>query len=287
MTSDSSESFRKHIEEVHRTHQRATKAMLSRIVLRPDSGHTLFNNLLPDVIENDIRAAIWSSEHELAQLDPEHLLRPDTPLSLAETIATSHIEELAVPGRPLTKDRLFHVDPGLVKVAEELEGTDIGWPDDERVFHDVLPEDYDDIAFAHRLAEGSKAYNNFPALLSTPPSLPELDEAFIDFMHRTKLFQYATKPYLARAYALQPDFMNALQRSMTDVGSPQAWRERLLDATAGEDADHEDMVLLRASRLAYQLLINLMGKDDLMIQSKILTMSSQREIQDPVVELWT
>lgn len=287
MTSDSQESSQKHIQELHQKHRRATRAMLNHLVVRSHEDYKHLPILDDESLQNDIRAAIWSTEYELVQADPDRLNRPDAPLNLAEAMANSHLEDLATPGRPLTIDRLLHIDPKLVPIADRIAETDISWPSDETVFHDVLPSDYDDYAFAFRLAEGSGAHNNFPKLLMTAPSYPEPGEHYIAFMHRTPMHHYATKPYLARAYALQPEFMLALQSAMAKINSPQEWRQRLLDASENDDADPEDLVLLRASRLSYQLLINLMRSDDNKTQAKITTMSLHNTITNPVEELWT
>lgn len=284
MTSDSHESPDKNIQDLYRTQRRATTAMLTRVALRV--GEPVLPNVEDDTLENSIRAAIWKHGRLIEAADPDRLLAPDKPLNLAEAMAGSPLNELATPGRPLTMDRLRQIDPGLVPDAESMKDSVVSWPDDDTVFHDVLPADYDDYAFAHNLSLKSKAHNNFPKLLMTRPSFPEKGEDFMSFGKRTKMFQYATKPYLARAYALQPDFMKALQTNLAATDSPQVWREQLM-AAAEEDADPDNKLLLRASRLAYQLLINLMRSDDNQIQSDIISLSLSHEITDPVQELWT
>src|SRR5690606_12870537 len=129
------------------------------------------------------------------------------------------------------------------------------------------PEDFDDYTFGSKLVYGGQAYNNFPAILSVKPNRPSEGENLVNFMTRVQLFQYATKPYLARAHALAPVFMDALQRRMSELPERSLWEKSLFRAVSEEHADSEDRILLRGSRLAYQLLINLMRSDDLATQA--------------------
>ncbi len=285
MTHDSHESSPERIRQLYDTHHRATKAMLQRVVLHDGLDDTDQHD--GGRLDTTIQRAIGHTEEVIARLDPTGEYKPDRPLSLVETMVNSRLEDLAMPGRPLTVDRLQHIDPMFAEIAESMNQTDVGWPDDETVFHDVLPEDYDDQAFGRALVQNRACYNNFPAILAAEPSLPKDDEDMMTYMLRTKLYMYASKPYLVRAHALQPEFMGAFQRTMAERSSMNAWVNSLYMAVTEEHPDPEDQVLLRASRLAYQLLINLMRKDDLQIQAKLMTTSMQREITDPVVELRT
>lgn len=285
MTQDSYESSPERIRELYATRERATRAMLERVVLHAGAGDSERHD--GDRLEVTIRRAIEHTEQEIARLDPSGEHKPDRPLSLLETMANPHLEALATPGRPLTIDRLRHIDPELAEIGEAMSRTDINWPDDETVFHDVLPEDFDDRAFGEHLVRDRAHYNNFPAILASEPSRPEEGEDMITYMFRTKLFMYATKPYVARAHALQPEFMGAFQRMMAEKSSMKEWTNSIYMATTEEYPDPEDQIMLRASRLAYQLMINLMRKDDLQIQAAILTTKPQHEITDPVVELRT
>jgi hypothetical protein len=287
MTRDSQESSPEDIKQIYEKHRRATRAMLERIVLRGPHGSREQSDEEAEM-EESIRSAILSTEEAILRLDPDEEHRPDVPRSLVEAMANStHLEDLAMPGRPLTAGRLLQIDPALVSVAETMNDNDICWPDDDTVFHDVLPEDFDDMAFGSKLAWNRAHYNNFPAIISTKPSRPEEGEDIVAFWSRTKSYQYATKPYLMRAHALQPEFMDVLQRTMEDHYGMQDWVDRLYQSVTETDPDPEDLVLLRASRLAYQLLINLMRKDDLQTQGRIMTTSLQHEITDPITELFT
>lgn len=285
MTHDSGESSPDHIHRLYDTHHRATKAMLQRVVLH--DGLDEADQHDGGRLDATIRNALMHTEEAIATLDPTGEYKPDRPLSLVETMVDSHLEDLAMPGRPLTIDRLRHISPAYAEIGEAMSQTIIGWPDDETVFHDVLPEDYDDQAFGKGLVDNRACYNNFPAILAAEPSQPKEGEDMMAYMLRTKLYMYASKPYLARAHALQPEFMGAFQRTMAERSSMNAWVSSLYMAVTEEYPDPEDQVLLRASRLAYQLMVNLMRKDDLQIQAKIMTTSMHREITDPVVELRT
>jgi hypothetical protein len=285
MTHDSHESSPEYIRDLYATRERATKAMLERVVLHAGVSDSKRHD--DDRLEETIRQALGHTEEEIARLDPTGEYKPDRPLSLLETMANSPLEQLATPGRPLTIDRLQHIDPDLAEIAEDMSQTDISWPDDESVFHDVLPEDFDDKAFGSHLVRDHAHYNNFPAILAAEPSRPEEGEDMITYMFRTRLFMYATKPYVARAHALQPEFMGAFRRMMAEKSSMKEWSNSIYMATTEAYPDPEDQILLRASRLAYQLMINLMRKDDLQIQANILTTSLHNEITDPVVELRT
>lgn len=287
MAHESFEASEKAKQETRREHRRAVQAMLRLIALREPHEYRT-PNLDPESHEGALRLEVFRTQHEMLLQDPHAHDIISVNQSLAETLLHPRLNDLAEPGRPLTKERLRTIDPAFLAVAESMEAKGLGWPDDETIFHDVLPEDYDDHAFGRRLLEGgSRAYNNFPAILSTAPALPAEGEEGIDFMSRTRLFQYATKPYLIRAHELMPDFMGTLQRIMQQKYPMAEWTDSLQRAALDEHPDPEDVLLLRASRLAYQLLINLMRKDDLQTQARIMTMSLHHEITDPHVELWT
>lgn len=284
MTSESYDASPHDIQRIHAQRRQAAQAMVRLIVLRGEQAP----NLEADSHEGWLRNQVFRLQHEALQLDPEgvHDTEPRY-LTLAETMVHPRLEELAQPGRPLTRERLIQVDPTLLAVADRVDAEGIGWPTEDAVFHDVLPEDFDDFAFGRRLAEGGRAYNNFPALLSAIPSVPSEGEDIVSFMQRTKWYQYATKPYLVRAHMVEPEFMGALQRRMTEVGSAKDWQENLFRAVTEEHPDPEDQILLRASRLAYQLLINLMRADDLHVQAELLSMHTKQDITDAITELWT
>jgi hypothetical protein len=274
-------------QKARQDHRRAALAMMRLIALREPHEYKT-PNLDPESYEGSLRLEVFRTQHNMLQEDPNaHEIQPVT-FSLAETMLHPHLIELAQPGRPLTRERLHQIDPKLEVTIDSMERKGIGWPDDDTVFHDVLPEDFDDHAFGRRLVESNMAYNNYPGILSAAPALPDDGENSFDFLNRTRLYQYATKPYLIRAHELLPDFMGTLQRTIEQRQYPmEEWRASLQRAVLDEHPDPDDQLLLRASRLAYQLLINLMRKDDLQTQAHIMTMSSQRDITDPVVELWT
>ncbi len=286
MAHESFEASEKAKQDAREAHRRAALAMVRLIALREPHEHRNLN-LDPNSYEGSLRLEVFRTQHNMLQQDPDAHEIISTEQTLAETLLHPHLNELAQPGRPLTKDRLQRIDPALLVAAESMEAKGVGWPDDNTVFHDVLPEDFDDKAFGRRLFDAGSAYNNFPAILSAAPSLPEEGEDGLEFMNRTRLYQYATKPYLIRAHELLPDFMGTLQRTMEQKYPMVEWVGSLQRAMLDEHPDPEDELLLRASRLAYQLLINLMRKDDLQIQAHLMTMTLHREIDDPVVELWT
>lgn len=286
MTIGSPESTAENKKQLHISHRRAAEAMMRIIALRDVSKYRS-PNLDPDSYEGSVRQRLFALQHQALDADPKGEYAEPLHRTLAESLMNPYLSDMAQPGRPLTRDRLVHLNPELRDVADRMNTLGVGWPDDETVFHDVLPEDFDDYAFGRRLADRGRAYNNFPAILTASPSLPETGESMIDYMNNTKLFQYASKPYLIRAHALQPEFMGSLQAIMEIRGSTDQWAESLYRAVTDEDPDPEDQILLRASRMSYQLLINLMRKDDLQIQARLLTMSMHREITDPIEELWT
>jgi hypothetical protein len=286
MTTGPHEHAVEHARQLHGRHRKASEAMMCIIALRNDEGRRS-PDLDPNSYEGHIRADVFRLQHDLLQLDPEEKYAESRHKSLAESLTSPYLYEMAQPGRPLTRDRLMQLDPQLIEVADRMETEGIGWPDDETVFHDVLPEDFDDFAFGRRLVERGRAYNNFPAILRAEPSTPNENENMVEFMNRTKFFQYASKPYLVRAHAIQPEFMGALQSLMDHQGSADDWAASLYDAVTHEYPDPDDRILLRASRIAYQLLINLMRSDDLQTQGRLLTMTARHEITDPIVELWT
>jgi hypothetical protein len=287
MAHDSFDASDEARQQARNAHQRAAKAMVRLIALREPHEHKT-PNLDPKSYEGSLRLEVFRTQHEMLQYDPNaHETMSATP-SLAETLLHPHLHDFAQPGRPLTRERLHQIDPKLEAAVDSMESKGVGWPDDETVFHDVLPEDFDDYAFGRRLVESNMAYNNYPAILSAAPALPNEGENSFDFLNRTRLYHYATKPYLIRAHELMPDFMGALQHTLEQRQFPmEEWRASLQRAVLDDHPDPDDQLLLRASRLAYQLLINLMRKDDLQTQARIMTMSSQSDITDPIVELWT
>lgn len=274
------------LRRIHADRHRAERAMLQLIVLR-DADGIKTPNLDPASHEGWVRSQVFRLQHESLLADPDGEYDTPRELSLEAALANPILTTLAQPGRPLTPERLIEIDPSLLVVSSNMDAQGIGWPSSDNVFHDVLPEDFDDTSFGLRIVNEKYAYNNFPAILATYPNRPFKGEELLEFMNRTANYQYATKPYVARAHALQPDFMGALQSRMADMQSLSDWQASVFCAVNEDHPDPDDRILLRASRLAYQLLINLMRKDDLQIQSRLITLSMQQEITDPTKELWT
>lgn len=273
-------------QQARHDHRLAALAMVRLIALREPHEHKT-PNLDPESYEGALRLEVFRTQHTMLQQDPNAHDIISVTSSLAETVLHPHLNEFARPGIPLTGERLHHIDPALDAVVGAMERKGIGWPDDDNAFSDTLPEDFNDDMFGHQILEGGSAYNNFPAILSTAPAVPIEGESSVDFMARTRLFQYATKPYLIRAHTLMPDFMGTLQRTIERPYPLEEWTAALQRAVFDDHPDPDDRLLLRASRLAYQLLINLMRKDDLQTQARLMTMSLQHDITDPRTELWT
>ncbi|MDQ5932672.1 MAG: hypothetical protein QG649_757 [Patescibacteria group bacterium] len=287
MTTDSAESSSEDIHRIRNEHRRASHALLQLSVLR-DQDEYRTPTFDPDSQEGWLRNQVFRLHHELLNSDSyEELIEPRD-VTLAEALSDHRLNDFATPGRALTRHRLMQIDPELCEIADQMEEQGIGWPDDESaVGHDVIPEDFDDYTFGSKLVYGGQAYNNFPAILSVKPNRPSEGENLVNFMTRVQLFQDATKPYLARAHALAPVFMDALQRRMSELPERSLWEKSLFRVVSEEHADSEDRILLRGSRLAYQLLINLMRADDLATQATIVGTTTGKSITDPVEELWT
>ena len=242
---------------------------------------------------------------------PEHGERPE-PLSLERLLRRDEheLKSLAEPGRPLTRDRLRDINELLLEVADDADRVGIGWPDETSVISvanegvvarliatEQLQADWR--FTAEILAEESEViddtvgrvgFNNFPALLRSRPVRPQEGETIGDFMaSNPSEALYGSKPYLWRAHMLKPDFMEALNAEVVRHGGPHGWNAALLRAAADPEHHPQDVALLRASRLAYVMLANLMRVDDLERQYDWLGFESEHipTITDPDVELWT
>ena len=245
------------------------------------------------------------------RFQPEHGERPD-PLSLERLLRRDEHELtlLAEPGRPLTRERLRDINELLLEAADEAEHAGIGWPDeasavsigDEGVIARLISTEQQQADWrftAEIMAEESEmvddtirrvGFNNFPALLRSRPVRPREGESIGDFMaNNPSAALYGSKPYLWRAYMLKPDFMEALSTEVVRHGGPHGWNAALLRAAADPEHYPQDVALLRASRLAYVMIANLMRTDDLERQYDWLSSKSEHvpTITDPEVELWT
>jgi hypothetical protein len=287
MAHHSSESSPADKQEAYRLNRRASQAMVRLIALREPEDYQN-PNLDPESYEDFLRREVFRTHAEVLRLDPEGNDAEPANLSLAETMLHPHLSKLAQPGQPLTRERLSEINPAYLEVADVMERQGFSWPDSDVAFPGALPENFNDEMFGRRVLEKrGSGYNNYPAIISAEPALPKADETTFEFMQRTRLYQYATKPYLIRAHTLMPEFMGELQATLQENYPMNEWVESLLRAVVDEHPDPEDALLLRASRLAYELLINLMCKDDLEIQGRLMKLSLQQEITDPIIELWT
>lgn len=233
------------------------------------------------------------------------------PRSLEELLRANgpRYEAAAKPETPLTYSRLQELGYADIDVVREAIETNVNWPDelstppipeDARLkdYRSVLPDRADELFAQEIVAEKNPlstrlhGYNNFPALLRARPDRPQSGMSFMDLYHKSPTNAvYGTKPYLWRAYMLEPELMNALREQIIDtdrIGMTD-WRESLMRGASHPESYPEDSALLRASRLGYHMLINLMHIDDLGLQNEWVGKSfeSAKLIVDPEKELWT
>ena len=209
---------------------------------------------------------------------------------LAEALADPRIAELTATDRPLTREHLEGIDSTLLAAVEDTVADGLEWPTDDTavaVSGDDEPY-YDDArSFGERAVRDRATYNNFPIILAAKPNRPHEGEGMMEFMHRDRLYSYVTKPYLHRAHAVAPEFMGALQRIVKADFSMADWVDALSRAVIDEQPDPKDELMLKASKAAYDLCVNLMRRDDLQIQYRMLGMSTDMTIDDPTLELRT
>lgn len=242
---------------------------------------------------------------------PEHGERPES-LSLERLLRRDkhELKLLAEPDCPLTRDRLRDINELFLEVVDEADHAGIGWPDETSavaipsegivtrlIATEQLQADWrftaEIIAEESEVIDGTVGrvgFNNFPALLRSRPIRPQEGESIGDFMaNNPSAALYGSKPYLWRAYMLKPDFMEALNAEVVRHGGPHGWNAALLRAAADPEHHPQDVALLRASRLAYVMITNLMRADDLERQYDWLGFESEHTptITDPDVELWT
>lgn len=241
---------------------------------------------------------------------PNVFEKGETPRSSSlERALAQHEHEitlLAEPGKPLTPDRIALVAPRLLEVIDEAETENVGWPDETSMVP-VRPDTHlasyiaaspveadalfvSEVMAGEEITNGPRGYNNFPAILRSLPSRPAPGESMADFMgNNPSAALYGSKPYLWRAYMLNYDFMSALQEAVLHSGGSAGWGASVVRGSEHPEAFPHDAALLRASRLGYKLLANLMRDDDSQRQYEWLGIddAAARPITDPEVELWT
>jgi hypothetical protein len=229
--------------------------------------------------------------------------RPSLERALAQN--ETRLSVLAQPGHPLTADRLRGRIPLAAEIVAEAETTGIDWPTREtavplhlearsREFF-VSNATKADAHFALEASHGRYAgrgirgFNNFSAILRSQPYKPAGRQDFQRAMNADpSAALYGSKPYLLRAYLVAPEFMSALQAAVKNTGGSSEWNDAIVRGGLEPDEYPEDARLLRASRLAYGLLGNLMRTDDLRRQSEWLGFgSTQQLINNFETELWT
>jgi len=186
--------------------------------------------------------------------------------------------EFAKPGQPLTLERLRVYLPEAEQLVRSAEEVGIAWPDIETSVQRTVKRTYflrdpekADLNFAqeiyHRVVTGEKnrGFNNFPALLAQTPFRPDLEQGPAFWQGRElNGMGYAIKPYLHRAYVIQPEFMLALQKSVRESEYLlEGWQNAVYEGAMDPGGDPRKAALARGSRLAYGMLANLMRKDDL------------------------
>lgn len=263
--------------------------------------------------------------HHETYLDGVHdVERRDSPFAeLADALKTDayRLKLLTASTSPLTIEKLARLDPAAADRAELLDMSGIGWPDAETAalrpefastFTPLLDGDADlafivpilraeqesakeDQSDKHKPAQDddqgwAQGYNNFPILLKAKqwqasPAVLRERMAAGDMLGLT----YGTKPYLERAYAVAPEFMQALQRSIEAVGGMDAWKHAVATGYVEYDEASDNANLLTASRIAFVLLARLMRSDDLQIQKRLLGFPDPTAplIKNPANELAT
>lgn len=227
---------------------------------------------------------------------------------LEEVLARNEclLTSLAEPGHPLTEQRLVKRLPEAPALIEQAKQEGLDWPTAEtsvpvlvgarsRRYFDTDPIHADsqfalEVMAGQTYEEEGRGFNNFPVILWSKPFRPE---GVADFMQRMAVnpaqATYESKPYLLRAYELVPDFMGALQRSVASYGTLSKWNNALERGGIEPEDYPADAVLLRSSRLAYGLLMNLMRTDDLKRQADWCGLDGARAqlIENPETELRT
>lgn len=207
---------------------------------------------------------------------------------------------VALPDEPLTVEVLQGIDPEYARVAETTARTALQWPDEESAvglpdgsFVRRLYDDKPDQAFVQPIRvqddEVESHYNNFFILLKTVHSIPS-EDSMKQYLEDGDIaaFAYGTKPYIARAYALEPEFMKTLQEATATVSDMTKWNETMYEGWLDPDFSPDKATLLRATRIAYVMLARLMRRDDTRIQAAMLRLpqsETKPAINDPAIEL--
>lgn len=227
--------------------------------------------------------------------------------SLAEILQSQGelLEQIAEDqSAPLRLKELPHVKAGVKLPWTDLESDEVArlvsWPTRHTWAGKPSVQfgsgEFGDIKFFVKTVEKSRisddqkefsGLNNFWALLHTRPygfdgELPT----------KGTEVAYAQKPALIRAWTAFPEFMDALQRDLGEIGEMYQ-----LEDTFTEQIEAEELHLLRGSRLAYGLLTRLVCKGDREIEAKLqdsmfpepVDVMPQRHytaITDPSKELW-
>lgn len=244
----------------------------------------------------------------------------DNPFERLEMILHAdayRLKQLTGSTEPLTVERLTRIDPDLADTAENLADSDIKWPDEAsavlRAPHDarlqlltgedadmafivpIIATDMDDEILAlyqkkSKEDDWAKGYNNFFLNIGTKhqTASPEATQEFLkggDMLGLT----YGTKPYVERAHALLPEFMDALQHATKMNGGMEQWNDAMVEGYLEDGENTEKAVLLKASRMAYVLLARLLRQDDAVIQKAMLGFSLEGTalIKNPAAELRT
>lgn len=213
---------------------------------------------------------------------------------------------------PLTIGRLARIDPSFADRAEAVAESETLWPDETSAasrppfleqMHPLVGEEADlsfiipilnaedEVAADEQDDDWTKGYNNFPIILkaSQRRASPEATREYFEAGDMLGL-TYGTKPYLERAYAVAPDFMEALQQATEQLGGMEEWKQAMKEGYISYDSDTDkSAIALRASRMAYVLLTRLMRRDDLAIQKRLLGFPGAQAplIDSPANELAT
>ena len=239
-------------------------------------------------------------------MSQERSAEAPSPLSLAEILQKQGelLEWVAMEQDvPLTLSEVPHVERGAKLPWTDFESQQIarfvGWP--SRHTWAGKPSvrfgggESGDIEFFEKAVEESdftdsrpQGLNNFWAILHTRPYAFDGEPPITGLQ-----LAYAPMPALIRAWTAFPEFMDALQRDLSEIGTMYQ-----MEDTLTEQIETEEPHLLRASRLAYGLLTRLVCRDDRETQATLQDSMFSKSpptgprrhfapITDPSVELWT
>lgn len=207
-------------------------------------------------------------------------------------------------GRPLTPERIAGRVPQARRLVAQANELDLAWPDRDTAvpvspsvrFRSYFVRDSEkaDYNFSHEVFQGvttrktQRGFNNFYALLANEPFRPDIDGNQGSRTTSLMALHYAARPYLHRAYVLQPDFMTALQKEVAARGGMEEWQYAMVNGGYDPEDNPRDAVLLRGSRLAYGLFANLMRTDDTQREHRWFGRpEGSHVIRDPETELYS